>query len=166
MDDDALLAARDHAYLLAKYEPVVVQRCVAALRGHPDAEDVAQDVKLRLWRELQAGKSYPVPFRVVVSKVIDWTLRDYWQGRETHAPLPEDWDAAEPDPTDRVAGDESVRALLQAWLEGRTFEVCELRYLAGLEIDEIAARLGITRNSVDQALHRAHTKLREALIRA
>ena len=66
MDDEALLAARDHARLLAKYEPVIVQRCVAALRGHSDAEDVAQDVKLRLWRELQAGKTYPVPYRVVV----------------------------------------------------------------------------------------------------
>jgi RNA polymerase sigma factor (sigma-70 family) len=165
MNDDALLAARDHASLLAKYEPVIVQRCVAALRGHPDAEDVAQDVKLRLWKELQAGKMYPVPFRVVVSKVIDWTLKDYWQGRDTHAPLPDDWDAGEPDPTDRVGADEAAGEILHAWLEGRTLEVCELRYLDGLEIEEIAKRLGMTRNAVDQALHRGHTKLREALSR-
>ena len=61
MDDEALLASGDHAALLARYEPVIVARCVAALRGHLDAEDVAQDVKLRLWRELQAGKRSPCP---------------------------------------------------------------------------------------------------------
>jgi hypothetical protein len=31
MNDDALLASGDHARLLAKYEPVIVQRCVARL---------------------------------------------------------------------------------------------------------------------------------------
>jgi DNA-directed RNA polymerase specialized sigma24 family protein len=78
MDDDSLLASGDHARLLAKYEPVIVARCVARLRGALDAEDVAQDVKLRLWRELQAGKTYRVPYRVVVHKVIGWTLKEHW----------------------------------------------------------------------------------------
>jgi RNA polymerase sigma factor (sigma-70 family) len=162
-DDDALLAARDHARLLAKYEPLIVARCVAALRGHQDAEDVAQDVKLRLWRELQAGKAYPVPYRVVVSNVITWTLKDYWQGRDTYAPLPDQWDAGGPNPNDNVGAAEAVDDLLRARLTGKTLQVCELRYLEGLEIDQIAQQLGMTRNAVDQALHRAHTRLREAL---
>ena len=57
--DAALLAAGEHARLLAKYEPVILGRCIARLKGHPDVEDVAQDAKLRLWRELQAGKKVP-----------------------------------------------------------------------------------------------------------
>jgi RNA polymerase sigma factor (sigma-70 family) len=126
---------------------------------------VAQDVKLRLWRELQAGKTYPVLYRIVVSRVIDWTLKDHWQGRDTHAPLQEDWDAGGPDPTDDVGVHEGVQDLLRAELAGRTLEVCELRYLEGLEIEEIAQRLGMSRNAVDQALHRGHTKLRKALTR-
>ena len=48
-------------------------------------------------------------------------------------------------------------------LPGRAREVVELRYLDGLEHDEIAARLGIERNNVDQALHRGHLRLREAI---
>ena len=40
-------------------------------------------------------------------------------------------------------------------------EACRLRYLEGLEIDEIAGRLGKTRNAVDQSLHRAHKRLKE-----
>src|SRR5205823_2146601 len=70
---------------------VIVGRCVAALRGSLDAEDGAQDVKLRLWRELSSGKRYPVPFRGVVHNLITWTLGDYFGGRDTTVPLPADW---------------------------------------------------------------------------
>jgi RNA polymerase sigma factor (sigma-70 family) len=41
--------------------------------------------------------------------------------------------------------------------------VLELRYIEGMEIEQIADRLGVTRNAVDQALHRGHRALREAL---
>ena len=47
-------------------------------------------------------------------------------------------------------------------LPERARRVCELRYLLGLEIDEIARQLEMTRNAVDQALHRAHARLRDA----
>ena len=161
MDDEALLASGDHAALLAKYEPVIVQRCVAALRGHADAEDVAQDVKLRLWRELQAGKRYPVPYRVVVHKVIGWTLKDYWARRDTTVPLPEGWLGDPADPIGELAERYSTAALL-AGLPERQRQCWALR-LAGLEPDQIAAELGMKRNAVDQALHNGRRKLREVL---
>lgn len=160
MDDDALLASGDHPRLLARYEATIVQRCVAAMRGHPDAEDVAQDVKLRLWRELQAGKTYPVPFRVVVHKVIEWTLKEHWGGRDTTVPLPEGWEPAwEDDPHGPLV----VRELLDE-LPPREREVWTLT-IDGLSPDQIAERLHITRNNVDQALHRGRQKLRELLAR-
>jgi DNA-directed RNA polymerase specialized sigma24 family protein len=40
--------------------------------------------------------------------------------------------------------------------------VLELRYRDGREIDQIAEQLGLTRNAIDQALHRGHAKLRES----
>ena len=159
MDDDALLPSGDHAVLLAKYEPVIVQRCVAALRGHADAEDVAQDVKLRLFRELQAGKRYPVPYRVVVHQVIGWTLRDYWGKRDTTLPLPEGWEpAVEDDP----AGPLIVEEMLEE-LPAREQEVLRLYAVAGLGPQQIADQLGTTRNNVDQILHRGREKLKEKL---
>jgi RNA polymerase sigma factor (sigma-70 family) len=161
--DAQLLARGDHARLLAKYEPVILGRCVAELRGSLDAEDVAQDVKLRLWRELSKGKSYAVPFRVAVHKVIGWTLRDHWEGRPTHVALPENWDAAAPDEGVEALLDRDAVSSMLDGLEGRAREVMELRYLDRLEIDQIAERLGIDRNAVDQALHRGHAKLRETL---
>ncbi len=162
MDDDSLLESGDNARLLARYEVVIHQRCVAALRGHVDAEDVAQDVKLRLFRELQSGRRYPVPYRVVVHNVIGWTVKDYFAGRDTTAPLPEGWLGDPGDPIGEADERFSLEALF-AGLPERQRQVCELRYLEGLEIEEIAGRLGVKRNAVDQALHNAHKKLRPAL---
>jgi RNA polymerase sigma factor (sigma-70 family) len=126
-----------------------------------DADDVAQDVKLRLWAELRAGKHYPVPFRVVVHQVIGWTIGDYFAGRPTDVPLPEGWDAGDPsDALGELLDRDAVASLLDS-LEGKTREVMELRYLERLDIDQIAVRLEMERNAVDQALHRGHCKLRE-----
>ncbi len=111
-EDALLLAAGDHAVLLAAYADVVVQRCLVATRDEA-GYDVAQNVFLRLWQELGRGKRYPVPYRRVVHNVIDWTLKEH---------------------------------------------------MDGLEIQEIADRLGKTRNAVDQALHRAHDKLRSLIV--
>lgn len=161
--DAVLLADGEHARLLAKYEPVILGRCIAKLHGHLDADDVAQDVKVRLWSELRRGRTYGVPFRVVVHKVIGWTLNDHWAGRPTHVALPEGWDPADPsDDLDDLLDRTAVVSLLDG-LEGRAREVMELRYLERLDIDQIAERLGMKRNAVDAALHRGHEQLRNTL---
>lgn len=132
------------------------------MRGSVDADDVAQDVKLRLWRELSRGKTYPVPFRVVVHKVINWTVKEHFAGKPTHVPLPESWDPADPaDAYGELIDADAVAAALDELPEGRTREVMELRYRELLEPEQIAERLGMKRNAVDQALHRGHTRLRE-----
>jgi RNA polymerase sigma-70 factor, ECF subfamily len=163
--DARMLAAGEHAFLLAKYEPVIIGRCIAKLRGHADADDVAQDVKLRLWRELVAGKDHAVPFRVVVHQVIRWTIADYFDGRPTDVPLPDAWDPSDPsDPLGELLDRDVVASMLNG-LEGRTREVMELRYLERLDVDQIAERLEMEPNAVHQALHRGHRKLRETATR-
>jgi RNA polymerase sigma factor (sigma-70 family) len=165
-DDTRLLEAGAIEYLLARYHDVIVGRCVARLRGHADAEDVAQNVKLRLLREFHRGRRYgDTPYRVVVHQVIGWTLSEYFDGRPTDLELPEDWSPEAADPSARVDADFYLEALFED-LPPRQREVLELRYLSGLEHDEIARRLGMTRNAVDQALHNGHAKLRQALVHA
>ena len=160
-EDARLLAEGDYDRLAAKYLPVV-QTIVYARVRDSGAEDVVQDVMLRLLRELDAGKTYPVPFRVVVPMVTVWLVKGHFRGKPVQlVPLPEDWDASDGDHLELADVDWLER--LFAGLPMRQRQVCELRYLRGLEIEEIAAELGIKRNAVDQALHNAHANLRELL---
>jgi RNA polymerase sigma factor (sigma-70 family) len=161
--DFQLLENGDIATLLAIYEPVIHARCIARLKGHLDADDVAQDVRVRLLAEFNRGKRYGgLPYRVVVHKVIDWTLLDHFEGRPTEAPLPEGWEPAVGDDVDETVSRYYLESLF-ARLPERARQVCELRYLKLREPDEIAAELGIDRNAVDQAVFRAHRALRELI---
>src|SRR5262245_6087374 len=161
--DERLLAEGRHDELLAAYYPIMHARLL--LRVHDgEAFEVLHRAVERLLTELKRGKRYPVPFRVVVHQVTGWTLKEYFaeQKRRPFAPLPTDWDVGDPGPDDRVVSDAWVRSLI-AQLSGRDREVAELRYLEGMEIAEIAERLGISRNAVDQSLHRAHKRLRKLM---
>ena len=164
-DDSQLLAADDIGALLARYEPVIVGRCIARLKGSLDAEDVAQDVKLRLLDEFKRGKRYGgLPYRVVVHQVIGWTIGDYFAGRRTDVPLPEGWEPTEgTDPADEVVSRGWVEWVV-AHLDGRDGVVFRKRYLHGLAPAVIAEELDMERNAVDQALYRGRAKIRELFL--
>jgi RNA polymerase sigma factor (sigma-70 family) len=161
-EDARLLENGNIAGLLAAYHQIIVGRCIARLRGDDAAYDVAQNVMLRLLTEFRRGKRYSVPYRVVVHQVIDWTLKEHFQEQDTSAPLPEGWEPAVEDSSEVVLSRYYLTDLF-ASLPRDTRKVLELRYIAGLEIEQIAERLGLKRNAVDQALHRGHAKLREFL---
>lgn len=102
-----------------------------------------------------------MPYRVVVHKVVDWTIKEHLAG-EPVGPLPENWEPVAPDELDEAIDNHDLMSLF-ATLPERAREVLQLRYLLGLEIEEIAKRLGMKRNAVDAALHRGHAKLKESL---
>src|SRR4051812_31026859 len=114
--DDALyLADGDHAALLAKYAPVVLGRCFARIRDRHTAEDIAQNVMVRLAGELQRGKSYgDLPYRVVVARVIGGTIQEHSQGRASAFPLPEGWEPVAPDELEGVLARHDLRAAFAA----------------------------------------------------
>jgi RNA polymerase sigma factor (sigma-70 family) len=159
-EDRRLLESGDYARLVECYYGVIVERCQARTSEDGAAFDVASEVVLRLLAELKAGKRYPVPFRVVVHKVIGWKLAEHFAARPQSVAN-----------VDEIADDASLSTVddgqdLMALLDGlpqREREVAELRVLGGLDPAAIAARLGISRNNVDQAWHRAKQKLRERL---
>jgi RNA polymerase sigma factor (sigma-70 family) len=161
-EDDLLLETGDHATLLAAYYPIVRQRCRIALRGDA-GDDVAHDVCIRLAAELRRGKRYRVPYRVVVHQLVRWTIMEHRTGIPTDLPIPDSWDSTSPDdPFAAVEADYDLHQIFQLLPAGDR-EVAELRYRRLLEIDEIAAQLGKTRNAVDQALWRIHRRLRTLL---
>jgi DNA-directed RNA polymerase specialized sigma24 family protein len=102
-----------------------------------------------------------VPYRVVVHQVVGWTLKDHFLGRPIDVPLPVGWEPAVHD--EHPALERATLRELFADLPERARRACELRYLVGMEIDEIARQLEMTRNAVDQALHRAHARLRDLM---
>src|SRR5207244_5060435 len=115
----------------------------AASRLHGDlaAEDVAQNVMLRLLQEFHRGKNYgETPNRVVVHQVVTWTIADHFADRPTAVPLPDGWDPAANDPNDDALEGHDLRRLFAPLPEG-TRRVLEHRYLPGFEFEDIAQQL-------------------------
>ncbi len=159
-EDARLLAAGDHATLLATYLPVIRRR--VAVRRYPaaDAEDLVSQVLERLVRELAAGRTYPVPYRVVVHRVVGWVCAAYHRPEE--APLPEGWDPGADDDALRRAEERMSLVSLFAGLPERERQLAWLVYGEGMAITDAADAVGVTRNAADQALYRARRALRRA----
>ena len=160
-EDRRLLEAGDYAQLLANYFHPVRQRLVARLRDADAANEAAQTVFDRLLRELTSGRSYPVPFRVVVWQVLEWKLKEHFAARR-EVPVADMPPEEAPDEWAELEARTALTSLF-ADLPKRQREVATLRYLHGFESREIAERLGIKANAVHQALFNAHGKLRERL---
>jgi RNA polymerase sigma factor (sigma-70 family) len=163
-DEDArLLAAGDHAALLAAYYPTILLRLRVRRLPLDDAEEVRQRVVEHLLRELKSRKAFAVPFRVVVHQRTTWELLDYYAERKRReAELPDDQEDASADEFERVESDVDLERLLDE-LPGRERQVAVLRWQQGLEVAQIARLLLVEPNAVHQALFRAHRKLRESL---
>ena len=65
-EDKRLLEAGQHTQLLENYVYLVQEWVALRVRDRRAAEEVVQRVFLRLAAELAAGRSYSVPYRVVV----------------------------------------------------------------------------------------------------
>ncbi len=158
LEDERLLDVGAYDELLARHYPAIVERLRLRL---PDGEalDVAHEAIQRLLEELRRGRRYRVPFRVVAHMVVSWKLKEHFGGPATF-PL-DGFDDERPAPDDLeglVARLDVARRL--ATLPDGERRALTLRYIDGLPIDEIAARLDMTRNAVDQALYRGHRRLR------
>ena len=163
-EDARLLAAGEYSRLLASYYETILARTRAKIWNGHDALDVAHTVVTQLLVRLKSGKPLNHPFRVVVHKRIDFSVRDHVAGR-TVAALPDDWE-------DDAGGEyQAVEdaydfELLIAGLPPRVRDVVRRRWLHGQEIEQIAEDLGVKPNAVHQALHRGHRLLRKVVAHA
>jgi RNA polymerase sigma factor (sigma-70 family) len=160
--DARLLGAGDHNALVESYYGHIVRRCRARTRNEPEALEVAAEVAIRLLDELKRGRTYTVPYRVVVNKVIDWKRNEHYAPAKAKEVELGEHDAQADDPYVEFEADYDLAVLLED-LPPREYDVASLRLLEGLEPQDIADRLGIDRNTVDQAWHRAKRKLLEKL---
>ena len=160
-EDRRLLEAGEFRALVESYYGVMIERCTLRLRSRDKGVDAAADVAVRLLSELKRGRRYgDLPFRVVVHQVIGWVCAGYEHRAKTDDQLP----LVDPGVEDTLefADADAFGSLLEG-LTANDREVVFLRFGAGLELEQIAERLGIARNAVDQRLHRALKKIRKRL---
>jgi len=65
-EDTRLLAVGEYMAFVESYHGVIVDRSRIKVRREEDAIAVAAEVAIRLLSELERGRRYRVPFRVVV----------------------------------------------------------------------------------------------------
>jgi len=175
-DEDAVLLSRfadgDQAaarILTERLLPGVLAQAWRMLGDRGEAEDVAQEAMLRLWR--QAGT-----WRAGEARISTWLYRvtrnlciDRIRRRRPAADLEAVAEPADPAPSvlERLAGTERSRALAVAIgaLPDRQRRALVLRHFEGLANPDIAGRLDCSVEAVESLLARARRTL-AARIRA
>lgn len=172
-DPDADLVARvgqqDPAAvrsLVARKLPRLLALATRMLGDRMEAEDVAQEVFVRIWKQASRWKEGEARFDTWVHRVALNLCYDRLRGRREvpHAELPDEIDlAAPPEATlEARAKDQRVREALAA-LPARQREALVLNYYQEMSNIDAAALMGITVDALESLLARARRNLRAQL---
>jgi len=142
------------------------------LRSWTEAEDVVHDLFLQLWRrrawlgsvrDLDAYL-YHIARNQALNHLKHQRVEDRWRTRRAAAPPDEPAHAPPAAELDLISS-ERTAALVRAVdaLPPRQREVILLRWRDQASLEEIAAKLGISTNTVEIHITRAHKQLRKAL---
>lgn len=174
VDDDAILLARFAAgdqsaarALTGQLLPGALRQAWRILGDRTEAEDVAQDAMLRLWRqagEWRAGEARVSTwlYRVVHNLCIDRIRRRRPSVAVEDAPEPVD---QEPSVLTRIARSETGRAVASAIAElpDRQRQAVVLRHFEGWSNPQIGEALECSVEAVESLLARARRALAEKL---
>jgi RNA polymerase sigma-70 factor (ECF subfamily) len=179
MADKAMCAAddRDFEAVYARYRPEIV-RYLSRLAGQNDAEDLAQEVFLKVGRGIadfrgDSGIRTWI-YRIARNAAID-RLRSRSAGEDRLGAYPEAGDSAgegdildrleSPLPSaERTLAEKETRGCLRGHvglLPGPYREILDLSEWSELTNAEIAEKLGVSLDTVKIRLHRARKRLRE-----
>lgn len=153
MRDDAWFEALFSAHSTAVY------RYFLRRAAHDDAQDLTADVLVIAWRRREDVPEHAeLPW---LYRTAGFVLANH---RRKNRPIllehpPEEVDDA--DPADLTLVDEQVRRVLGR-LSARDRRVILLHAWEGLDGEQLAATLGITRGGADAALSRARARLRQS----
>jgi RNA polymerase sigma factor (sigma-70 family) len=159
--------------VVASYWEPVLQwiRSTGKVRGG-EAEEVRQEVFLRVTREIRAGRRYGLPIGAAIYQITNWTIRGYVARAAGHRereqpigdmPYREPVDHRAGDEIDRVGQDDLVQQLFDR-LGDREGTLMTMHYLQGLELAEVAEAMGITANNAHQIHHRAKQRIHVWLV--
>ncbi len=151
----------------------VLRLCRLFLANHHDAEEVAQEVFLKVYQEFHKANRpqqmiwKPWIVRVSINACRDRRRSGWWKwwrgaGAEFHEA---DYPNVMGTPEDALLSRETERRIWRAFqqLSARQREVFALRYVDEWSTDEVAQMLGISTGSVKRYLFRAVHQLRGVL---
>ena len=165
--------------LASLYGPRIQQLAFRYLKNWEDAEEVAQDVLLKVYRKIEAFRGdsalsswiYRITFNTAMSRLR--SLRPV-RTAELQAPEPNpespEYAAAEPADWSALADDQVMRAQMRQRLVGALGHLPEvyrvpvlLRDIHGLSTEEASAILRVKPQTLKSRLHRGRLILRQAL---
>ena len=156
--------------LVARYQSAVYNMAYRMLGNPSDAEDVAQEVFVRAWKQLHTFQQ-DRRFSTWLLSIASHHCIDVLRRRRPSAPLDDvalyvQSDDPEPDEV-ALRGEqrEMVQRLLDT-LPDKYRSVTVLRYYNDLSYEEIARMTGLTESAVKTQLHRARRMLAEQLTEA
>jgi RNA polymerase sigma factor (sigma-70 family) len=162
--------------VLQKHRDRVFSHACYFLRNREDAEDVTQEVFIRLWTHWQRVDPEKVDvwiMKVAHNLCIDCCRRRARMRRE-ETPILDAPDSLgvrtrdnDCDPERALDRSEVTESLLKAMAElpDETRGLLLLNYFQGLSHEEIGNVLGMSPNAVKVAIHRGRKKLKEVLMR-
>ncbi|MBP7146507.1 MAG: RNA polymerase sigma factor [Acidobacteria bacterium] len=161
------------AELVRRFQRPLMARALARTRRLEEADDLVQETFLHAWKGLARyrGEAGPGPwlFRILENLVVDRHRRGRREpaaGGEGAAQAAAELADPRPGPQDELVAGELARAVqraLAALPPGRKREIFRLRFVEGVPVGEIAARLGVHSGTVKVHLFRGTRELRRAL---
>lgn len=155
--------------LYERYSPAVFRFIYAHVDDRLDAEDLTEDVFVRVWRSLPGYRHQGIPFVAYVFRIARNRLIDYYR-RSTRSKQDVSLEETlvgddRPDPSQLVSNgiehQEIQTLLLELREDYRT--VLTLRFMGDLSPDETAEVMGRTSGAVRVLQHRALAALRKLM---
>jgi len=140
--------------LMDEWEGAIYRFLVSMLRDSDVAQDCAQDVFLRAYEALSAGKTVNSSWLFTVAR--NRAMDEFRRQRRVHPDL----EAIARETTDDSTDQRILVDQLMAQLAPVDREVLYLFAVAGFKTDEIGAILGVRGTAVRQRLYRARERVR------
>lgn len=148
-------------YLYARYADDVQRMSQSIVRNRHDAEDVTQEVFVKLMRAIRKYEEREVPFAAWILRVTRNASLDHVRSRR-QIPVEEVRISENGQEQTAFEYTHALRTALAELPESQR-EVLVLRHIGGLSPNEIADRLGKTEASVQGLHHRGRAALKVAL---
>lgn len=154
--------------LVRRHQDSVYRMAMRRTRSERDAEDIAQEVFLNVYRRLgsfRGGARFSTwLYRITFNTCVDWARRAH-RSRILDSPATDDCADSRIDIAEGLFEAEERRAVSAAVasLSERYRKVIELYYYEELSYSDIGAILGIAEKGVETRLYRARRALRRRL---